>query len=92
MARPAHQYEGPSPDESPRLHPRMQRLAGNRADLVRPVDVRTGGAAPVAPRSLVGDGGEMVLLHATALRLAVQTVRVHVRSAARKAAVGAGRL
>ncbi|HZR13647.1 MAG TPA: hypothetical protein VFC33_10390 [Acidimicrobiia bacterium] len=43
-------------------------------------------AASAAPSNAAGGRSDTVVLHATAVRLAVMTVRAHVRSVARKAA------
>jgi hypothetical protein len=84
MARPAYHDEGPFSDESPRLHPRMQRLVESPATF----DVPHGAlvdAAPAAPGSAVEAGADTLVLHTTAVRRAVLTVRVHTRSIASKA-------
>lgn len=84
MARPAHQYEGLSRGESPRLHPRLQRLDGNPVPFDFPAAFGTN-AAPAAPRSSSGRADDVIGFHATAVRVAVSTVRAHVQSVARKA-------
>jgi hypothetical protein len=42
-------------------------------------------AAPAAPPSSSRSGDDVICLHETAVRVAVSTVRAHVRNAARKA-------
>lgn len=84
MARPAHHDEGPFSDESPRLHPRMQRLAESPATFDFPHDALVD-TMPAAPPSAMEAGVGTVALHTTAVRLAVLTVRVHTRNIASKA-------